>query len=264
MNAVMNWRSWSIQRKLIATLVFCLALFALISSLLSNSMARDAVEKRITESELPAVVGSIRADIQRQIAGPLNAARTNAVNPFLLAWEAQGLPDDGIEKWKRLAQAQRQQQGDASVSWVSKKTGKYMSEDGYLREVTDKDVWLQVFLDSGKPYALNLDNDISSTAFKLFINARFDAGDGHVGSTSIGLSVDAMAKAIQQYKIGDTGGAFLARANGKVLIHRDAAMMDGKHDLLNLYGLNDAQVKPLLGEQPFAMLEAGKRLIVTS
>jgi len=215
-------------------------------------MTRAAVRDRITQSELPAAVGAIRADIQRQIGAPLNAVLTFAKDPFLLRWESQGLPDGGVEDWKQLALAVKQQQHAAAVDWISASTLRYFSEAGYVRQINDQDGWFKGFLASGQPYALNLDKEVSTSSYMLFINARFDAGNGRVGVASLGLSVDAMAKNIRDYKIGKTGNVFLVNPQGLLLIHRDESLLNGQHHLQQLYGLSDAEAKTLLAGQSFA------------
>lgn len=263
---LVRWNAWSIQRKLITTLIACLVAYSLISGGLSVWMTRAAVRDRITQSELPAAVGAIRADIQRQIGAPLNAVLTFAKDPFLLRWESQGLPDSGVEDWKQLALAVKQQQHAAAVDWISASTLRYFSDAGYVRQINDQDGWFKGFLASGQPYALNLDKEVSTSSYMLFINARFDAGDGRVGVASLGLSVDAMAKTIRDYKLGQTGSVFLVNPQGQLLIHRDESLLNGQHNLQQLYGLSDAEAKTLLNGQPFASVgtHAGATRILAS
>lgn len=252
----LKWQAWSIQRKLVVTLVGCLSLFALISSSLSIWKTREAVRERITQSELPAAVSAIRADIQRRIGVPLSAALQLAQDPFLLRWEAQGEPDAGLDDWKQLATVVKRQQGAEVVNWVSETTRSYFGTEGLVRKLTEQDKWFSDFIASGKPHAINLDKDASSANYMLFINARFQDSDGHKGVASLGMSVNAMAQAIRDYKLGNSGSAFLVRPNGQLLIHRDEKLLDGATSLQKLYALSDAQVKPLLSEQSFATLNA--------
>ena len=263
----LGWRHWSIRTKLTVLLLVCLLMFAAVSAGLSLSMTTRTVRERIIESELPASVSAIRADLQRRIGGPLNTTLMLANNPTLLAWEAQGEPDTGLDVWKAQSIAAKKLADAAAVNWVSKSTSKYFGTEGLIRSIGPDDRWFTDFVASGKPYVLNLDREVSTGSYMLFINARFDDGAGHTGISSLGLSVNAMAQAVGDYKIGETGNAFLVRPNGDLLIHRDAKLLDGKHSLKSMYGLSDEQLHSLTQEKPFASVsvdQGGQMIVSTS
>jgi len=264
MSRLLAWRNWSIRTKLTVLLLACMVMFAAVSASLSLWMTTGTVRERITESELPANVSAIRADLQRRITGPLNTTLLIARDPALLAWEAAGEPDSGLEGWKAAATAAKKLNDAVAVNWVSKATGKYFGTEGLIRQIGPDDKWFTDFLSTGKPYTLNLDREVSTGAFMLFINARMEDGAGHIGISSLGLSVDAMAKAVGDYKIGQTGTAALVRPGGELLIHRDASLLDGKHSLKSMYGLSDEQLRGLLQEKPFASVTVGRHIIATS
>jgi methyl-accepting chemotaxis protein len=104
-----------------------------------------------------------------------------------------------------------------------------MNEAGLNRTLSKDaatDQWFYGFLASGKPYTLDLDKDVGSNEFMLFINVRAEAGPGKLGVAGLGLSVTSMAETIRAYKIGQSGFVSLVRANGGVLVHRDAALAE--------------------------------------
>ena len=261
-----GWQQWPIQRKLIACMALCLLLFSGVSSVVSSWMIGREVRERIGQDQLPAVVSGIRADVQRRIAGPLSASLNLARTPWLLQWEAGGQADDGLEPWKAMAGAVKQQQGTAQVFWVSKSTQKYHSEAGMLRMLTASDAWLQRMLDGGKPYTVEIDADPITKKVMMFINARFDAGGGKLGATGIAIGVDAMGELIRSYRVGQTGSVFLVRADGSVLIHRDPKLSgkDGAK-LGQMFGLSGAQAQALLGQREFHAEQAeGGRFVASA
>lgn len=69
------WRKLSIQNKLILSMTSCLLVFVAISSGLSIRLIGNAVRDRVVREELPTAVNGIRADVQRQMAGPIAASR---------------------------------------------------------------------------------------------------------------------------------------------------------------------------------------------
>ena len=232
---------------------FCLLLFLMISASLSTYMMGNGIRERIVVQELPAVVGEIRNDILRQISEPLASSLSVANNTFLLDWEKQGLPDTGIDAWQRYSKLLKDKLKAATVFWVSGTSGKYFNEAGLNRTLSRdaaSDQWFYSFLSGGKPYTLDIDKDVGSNAYMLFINASFDA-DGKKGVTGLGLPVDALAHAIRSYHIGKSGFVYLVRANGSLLIHKDPALVDGKHFLKDLPGFNEALSKQLLNQGKF-------------
>ncbi|HXA47700.1 MAG TPA: methyl-accepting chemotaxis protein [Burkholderiaceae bacterium] len=265
-------RKFSIQKKLIFSLVLCMALFMAISSTLNIVMTGNGVRDRVVEQELPAVLGEIRNDILHQIAGPLATSQGIANNSFLQNWENAGLPDTGVDDWKNYASKIKESVGASTVFWASKETGKYFTENGFNRTLAptnkDDDWFYKEVLASGKPYTLAVGKEPSSGKFMLFINARFDAGQGKVGAAGLGLAVDGLANTIRTYKIGTSGYIFLVRADGNVMVHRDASLVDGNHLLKDLPGFGPALASQLLNGEKFAKATHatpnGEQIVVSS
>ncbi len=262
------WQKLSIQNKLVLSMASCLLVFVAISSGLSVWLIGNAVRERVVQDELPTAVNGIRADVQRQLAGPIAASRTLAGDAFLQQWATDGESDAGTQTWMRLAANVKTEQKAASVQWVSTKSGNYFTEAGLQRKVTDKDGWLQAFLATGKPFEVNMDHDVSLGGYMMFINARVQNGDSPIGITGMSLSVDALASGISAYKIGTTGFAYLVRPDGAIMMHRDTSLIDGKHFLKDLPGLPRDASATLLGGKSYAYMSYpstdGTRLIATS
>jgi methyl-accepting chemotaxis protein len=260
-----------IRGKLLASMAACLVLIIAVSTVLSVVLTSRSVRDRVVGREMPAVVGEIRNDIEHRIAVPLATSLAIAHNTFLLDWESAGLPDGGVDAWKRYAATIKRSNQAAAVFWVSAATGKYFTDEGYNRTL-DKakasDQWFYGFLAANKPYTLDIDKDVGSNVVMLFINTRFDAGDGKVGVAGLGLSVNAMAEAVRNYKIGASGQVYLVRANGSVLVHRDPALADNKHSLKDMPGFTQALAAQLLGGAPFTSASidtpAGPRIVASS
>ena len=268
MNAL---RNLSIQNKLLLSMAACLLLFLAISSALSILMTGAGIRARVIAQELPAEVGEIRNDVLRQIAQPLATSLAIANNTYLHGWESEGVPDAGLPQWQEYAKRIKDSNKAATVFWVSEANGKYFTDQGLNRTV-DKaaagDQWFYGFLAGGKPYTLDLDKDVSSSAYMLFINVRFQTAKGQAGVAGLGLSVDAMADKIRSYKVGTSGYVYLVRANGMILVHRDAALADGKHFLKDLPGFNADVAGKLLGGAPFSNTSVdaagGTRIVASS
>jgi methyl-accepting chemotaxis protein len=264
-------RHFSIQNKLMLSMAGCLLVFLAISSTISVNMTSKGIRARVVNEELPAVVGEIRNDILRQIATPLATSLAIANNSYVHAFEGEGLPDAGMPAWQTYAGGLKAKNKAATVFWVSESTGKYLTDQGLNRTLSKdaaSDQWFYGFLAGAKPYTLDLDKDVGSSEVMLFINVRAEAGPGKLAVAGLGLSVNALADKIRSYRVGQSGSVFLVRANGGVLIHRDAALADGKHLLKDLPGFSAELSGKLLGGQKFSHVQVdtptGARLVASS
>ncbi|HVR54722.1 MAG TPA: methyl-accepting chemotaxis protein [Pseudorhodoferax sp.] len=248
------FRHASVAQKLLLGILATILLVVLVSGLTSGLLLLGNLRERVLGQELPAMVGEIRNDIQRQIEVPLNRARDMAANTYLLDWEIAGGPEEGLAAWTRYAGALQRNAQAASVFWVSGSTGRYFTEQGLSRTLSAErasDQWFYGFLRSGRPFSIDIDKVAGSDRYMMFINVRFDAGGGKTGATGIGLPVDAMAQAIREYSVGPSGSVFLVRANGQFVIHRDAALVGSQRALQDLPGFGAAASQALLAGKKF-------------
>ncbi|HEU4850751.1 MAG TPA: methyl-accepting chemotaxis protein [Telluria sp.] len=245
----------------------CLVLFLVISAALSVTMTGRSLRARAVERELPAVVGEIRNDILRRISVPVSTSLGIANNTFLYAWERDGALDEGMAAWTDYANRVKTSSKAATVFWASNTTGRFMTEKGYDRTLTretPRDSWMYTFLESGKPYELNVQRDVSTKLMMLFINTRADAGDGKLAAAGLGLAIDELAKSIEAYQIGESGIVYLVRADGTVMIHRDTRLVDTPHQLKQLPGFNQALSDKLLAKANFTYASTGSHIIASS
>ncbi|KQV59684.1 methyl-accepting chemotaxis protein [Duganella sp. Root336D2] len=244
----------SIRHKLLLSMGLTLLLFIAISSTLSIMKTSQAARERVLRQELPGQISAIRNDVLRQIATPLAVSQTLANNTFLHAWEEAGVPEEGVAAWTTEAKNLKSKNNAATVFWVSRATGKYFTDKGYDRTLNEKaasDQWFYGFLSGSSAYQLDIDKDVSADTYMLFINTRVQTAGGKQAVAGLGLSVNALAEAVRNYKLGQSGYVFLVRANGTVLIHRDPKMVDGKHQLAEMHGMTPALAKRLLGGEAF-------------
>ncbi|OHV94078.1 chemotaxis protein [Janthinobacterium lividum] len=249
----------------------CLLLFMGISSFLSARMSSDYVRERVVGQELPAQVGEIRNDVLRQINQPLSVVQTMANDVFLQDWEDADLADSGLPTFQRYAKILKERNKAAVVSWNSQAASRYMTDAGLIRTLDKQlpaDHWFFSMLDENKQHTINLDRDPASGGFMLFLNARGQTAGGKAVIAGMDLSVDAMADTIRSYKVGQTGHVYLVRADGSLLIHRDTALADGKHQLKDLPGFSEALSKTLLTGNKYTYASyaapAGKQLVAAS
>ena len=264
-------RRWSIKTKLMLGMAACLLLFIVISAALSVSLTGRSMRERVVGHELPAVVGEIGNDVLRQIGGPLTASLAVANNTFLMDWERKDLDESGMDAWRVYAARMKEVNKAVTVFWASPSQLKFLDQGGlsYMMEKGNpRDAWMARFLASGRQYELNLDPDPKTGEMKLFINARVEAGDGKLAVAGLGLSVQQMAETVRGYTVGESGYVFLARPDGRIVLHRDAALSDGEHKIVDLPGYSQELVAQLMKKEQFASAthdsEKGKLIVAAS
>ncbi|SDM21942.1 methyl-accepting chemotaxis protein [Oryzisolibacter propanilivorax] len=265
------FRNLSIRSKLMLSMGACLLLFAAISTGLGFVLTGNSMRERVVGQELPAVVGEIRNDILRQIGAPVALADSIAHNTYALDWEAAGQPEEGNAGWFRFAQAIKQRVNASTVFWVSEATRQYFNDHELVRQIAPKgqgDQWFYDIAGGTRAQRLEIDKDASSSAYMLFINVRFDAGQGRQGVAGLGLAVDGLAQTVRNYRVGESGSVSLVRGNGSILVHRDPALADGKHWLKDRPGLGAELAGRLLNRENFAhaayQSPAGREIIASS
>ena len=264
-------RRWSIKTKLMLGMAACLLLFIAISAALSVSLTGRSMRERVVGQELPAVVGEIGNDVLRQIGAPLTASLAVANNTFLMDWERRDLDESGMDAWRAYATRTREVNKAVTVFWASPSQLKFLDQGGLsytMEKGNPRDAWMDSFLASGRQYELNLDPDPKTGEMKLFINARVEAGEGKLAVAGLGLSVQQMADTVRGYTVGESGYVFLARPDGKIVLHRDAALSDGKHRIADLPGYSQELVAQLMKKEQFASAthdsELGKLIVASS
>jgi len=239
-------RNLSIKQKLIISMAVSLLIFMLVSSTLSVYLNSQGNKQRVLSHELPGAIGEIRNDILRSVSEPMTVARSIANNTFVLQWEAQGLSDEGLQRWIEYAKALKDASAASTIYWVSADTGKHFTEAGLYQTLSkDKasDQWFYAFLSSGEKSRLELGRDSKTGEHFLFINYRTTTPNGKVALAGMGLSVRDLETAIRTYRVGKSGYVYLVQADGSYLMHKDVALVDGSHFLKDTPGftaeLND-------------------------
>lgn len=230
----MFYSNLSIGRKLALVMGTAFIISIFVSMLVTNSMIRSSTSKRISDSEIPAILASVANDVELQISLPLNAAKSMANNDFIIRWVDEGEPQSNLNQVASYLERVKKTTGAMFSFIVSSETGKYYSPEGISRTVSDKnpdDSWLYGFLGSQKPFSLDLDTDVSNDIYTLFINYRLASGDVVAG---LGLSVSTLSNFIQQYKVGEKGHVYLVDGEGQIRIHANS-------DLAGKKSLNDLQ-----------------------
>ncbi|PZP94802.1 MAG: methyl-accepting chemotaxis protein [Variovorax paradoxus] len=257
---------WSMQRKILTGLMACLLVSAIISIAGSVVVTERAMKERIADVEMPAVLGAVRADLERKVTQPLTVAQDIARNSYLLKWESEGQPEAGLVEFKRYAQTLKDAHQASSLYWIGAANRLHLSQEGLVRKLGAQDSWFDDFLASGRQYTLDLGRDARSGELTLFINTRFRADDERVGVAGLGLSMNSLAQQIGAFKIAETGIVMLVSKDAQLIVHPTPEWSDGQHRLADVEGFDEPSVTKLIGQRAefFQLTTADDKFILAS
>ena len=251
----------TIKQKILLTVTVAVLLSTILVGLLSQRSAKQVVEQRMLNSELPSLVMQIRNDVDLQISSLMNAAEQLANSRMLLGWLQNGRPADQESLVIAQLNDLKSQYGLAQASYADRETAAYYTQDGFLRVLTpEQDGWFFDYRDSKQERMLNVFTEANGEV-KLFINYQQPNGRGLVG---LAKSLDDMVNLLASFKIEDTGLVYLVDAKGDVKLHQDTRKV-GKSKLSNLYP--NANTNQLLNKSDFNLVKAdvdGQHMLIAS
>ena len=246
------WNALSLRRKLSLVIGGSLLISVLISILISNSSMRSMMVERITDDEIPATLNAVANAIEKEISLPLTISKSMAENTFTNQWLEQGEDPANIENIKNYLATAQQKNNAMTAFIVSGHSNNYYLPSGLSRTLNPNDSnndWFYSFLNSGKKYSLDIDNDVSVNKLTLFINYRTRDGKSVAG---IGMGINQVSDLVRNYTIGEQGLAFLTDQEGNIQIHPDQNIKSGT----NLNTLFNSEIKPnLLNKDKITILQ---------
>ena len=181
----MKLNTISIKQKILFTVALAVLLSTALVGLLSQKSAKEIVEQRMLNSEMPSLTMQIRDQVDHEINNLMNAAQQLANNTFLQTWLIEDRPNAQEPLViKQLADIQ-QHYGLAQASYADKETGAYYTQHGFLR-LLDKqqDGWFYDYRDSGEERMLALlDKVLTSGATRVVIGEEL--GDPGVARCAV-------------------------------------------------------------------------------
>ena len=178
--------------------------------------AKQIIEQRMIESELPSKLQAIDNYITHDINQMISAAEQLSSNEFVLEWARSGNTDDKtlLKELNRLVK----QYDLATASWANRETAQYWNQDGFLRVLTqEQDGWFFAFTNTAQPFSISIYQE-SPTDVKMFVNHQQTNG---IGLAGLAKSIDDMQAMLQRFQIEETGFVFVADKNGLIQLHKD-------------------------------------------
>ncbi|QUM85751.1 methyl-accepting chemotaxis protein [Moritella sp. 28] len=245
----MNLSQFSIKQKLIIAMISAVITATLLVGFVSQNLAKEVIETRLTNSELPAKLMQIRNQVDKEISSLQQAAQQVASNRFMLELlQTERTPAQEAQLVQVLNDVKSQYQL-IDASFANRITGDYWNQNGFLRQLNrQQDNWFFDFTNSSQQQSVSVFKE-SNGEMKLFINYQQRNGQGMSG---LSKSLDEMVDFINQFKLEQSGFVYLVDAAGMIRLHNDSALM-GKTSLIQQY---DSQVATsLLKKTAFNLAE---------
>jgi len=209
------------RRNLLLLLSLLLTAGFFATTLFGYYVSRNAIRDAIIGQDLPLTSSNIYSEIQKDLVRPVLISSTMAHDTFLRDWVLKGEHDVG--EMARFLKEVKERHGAFSSFFVSDKSANYYTGEGVLKRVSPdepRDAWYYRVRDMKEIYEINVDPDLANAdALTIFINYRvFDFDNRYIGTTGIGLTVDAVRRLIGVYQQRYQRTIYFVDAQGQAVI----------------------------------------------
>lgn len=253
--------TFTIKQKILLTVTIAVLLSTILVGILSQRSAKQIVEQRMLNSEMPSLVMQIRNEVDLQISSLVNAGEQLAKSRMLLGWLQNGRPADQENLVTAQLNDMKNQYNLVQASYADRETGAYYTQNGFLRILNQQqDAWFFDFRDTNQERMLTVFTEANGEV-KLFITYQQPNGRG---MASLAKSLDDMVNLLASFKIEDTGFVYLVDTNGDVKLHQDTTKA-GKAKLSTLYP--NAKTNQLLNKSDFNLVKTevdGQKMLIAS
>lgn len=191
------------------------------------ALARRAMLERLENRELPLLLDSIVARIDRRIAEPVEIARGMAENAYVVDFVRNGEGEGEVSSAARYLERVRAYSGATSSFIVSARTGRYYTGSGIFRTLEPgrtRDAWFTDFLAKGETRDLSFDVDEVTGTATVFVNYALGGDPARrEGVAGVGLPLDGLVDMVRAASSGERGSSvYLVDGAGTVQVHADA------------------------------------------
>ncbi|WP_306331196.1 methyl-accepting chemotaxis protein [Vibrio injensis] len=255
-----TFKNMTIKSKVVLGMTLAVLASTTILGLMAQHQARQTLEHRLVDIELPTMLHRIAEQIDRDVSTLLQASQQIANNVFIQ--EVIATTDRNAEQEAQLVLQlnnirQQYRLDDASVA--NRETAFYWNQNGFLRQLNrQQDGWFFGFTDSQQPTMVSMFREPTGEV-KLFANYQIVNG---ISMSGLSKSMDDMVCLLTSFKIEQTGFVYLANAQGEIQVHHQ----NDKHQrsLTHIYG---PQASSLLNKSTFNLITAqdsGEEVFVAS
>ena len=212
------------KRPVLLLVTLFLVLGFLSTTIVSYQVSRNAIRDSILTQELPLTSDTVYSEILKDLVRPVYVASMMASDTFLRDWTLNGERDQA--QMTRFLREIMARYGAFTSFFVSDTTRNYYHPSGLLKKVNElesRDAWYFRVRDMKEPYEINVDPDMANRdLLTIFINYRVSDYQGrYLGVAGVGLTVEAVRKAIAQYQQRFDRRIAFVDAQGRILLSAD-------------------------------------------
>lgn len=200
-------------------------LTSLVSYHANNGIFRKDIE-HITTLTSEGIYHQIDSIFTKPINISQTMANDNLLKTFLMEERIRDVDEEFIQTMRDYLMAYKEKYDYDSVFLVSTQTNRYyhfnQGIDRVLTKGNPENEWYYSFLQDGKEYEINIDNDEVQSAnneINIFINCKIFSPDGEImGVVGVGFAVDTIQEMLHNYEKNFQVRANLVDENGMIEI----------------------------------------------
>ncbi len=255
------------RRRLFFVLAIVLAFGFLGGSIINYSITKNSIHSEILQNDLPLTMNNIYSDVTSKLTRPLLVSSSMSADTFLKDWVMEGEQDQ--ERMRKYLLEIKEKYHFFSTFFISSHTLRYYHFKGIHKIISpddSHDVWYYRFIDSGRDYDLDVDNDeAGNNILTVFINYRVEDENGRLlGVAGVGLKMESVARLVKEYKERYGRNVYLTNKAGLIQVHQDASLIE-KVKIADIKGLKDISQRILaVTAQPenFEYLKDGDKILL--
>jgi len=228
----------SIQTKLLLFFAIIFIISISVITIINNYIARESIKTRLFQSEIPAIVDTVIAEVDDKIMKTVSGISVMAEDPFIQEWILEGEPESQLPKILERLQKNIERFNTMGSNIVVWKSGNYhdYNQSGYNpKKIQDTDTWFPAFKESGLKSNINAYVNHELFGEVAFINVRIDYKGDFLGLASVSLSLTDFVNTIVNKTIGKEGSTFMVDPEGILQLHEIKELI-GKENISKSIG----------------------------
>lgn len=230
-------------------LALLVIIFCYVASFIMSYMSLKSVISDNAKQVTQVISERIYDAINNELTKPIAVSLTMASDPYLIKRLKQEADHDLQQNVDDIADYLghiRGRMGYETTFLVSEQSRYYYTHAGLNKRVDvdndEHDIWYKLFVDHGKPYELNVDEDqTKSDTLTIFINTRIIDDEGALlGACGMGVQMNNLLKLVRENEEKFHVNIDLVDGTGLVLVDTDEDNIERKVlDNIPSDGLND-------------------------
>ncbi len=217
-----------IQTKLLSIFAVVFIITTGLITILNNFIARESLKTRLFNSEIPAIIETIEAEVEEKLMKTVSGMSVVAEDPFLQEWILAGEPEETFPKILerlKLNTTRFNTTGSNVVVWGTGNYHDYDSGNYFMRQIDENDSWFPAFKDSGAASNINAYSNHEIFGDVAFINVRIDNNGRFLGLVSVKLGISDFVNTVVSKTIGEKGSTFMIAPDGIVTLHKNKELI---------------------------------------